>query len=200
MSQNKTESNNWYDKTWLVLVLCFIFFPLGLFALWKNSSIPKFWKILITSIIALILIAAFSDTKEISTKSNKENVEIDKKELNTVFNIPTYLNKNIDEIRTILGKPIDAEQTEPTKQQMEMDFEEWDNTFEKENCSLTITFNPQTRKIIDFFITTTTPNKIENIDELLKLGNLENDSSDYELKTVFESKTENINGITITPN
>ena len=54
---NSTTQSKWYDKTWLVIVLCIIFFPVGLYALWKNQSISKGWKIGVTVVIALIVIA-----------------------------------------------------------------------------------------------------------------------------------------------
>lgn len=35
------NSNPWYEKTWITIILCIVFFPVGLYALWKNSSILK---------------------------------------------------------------------------------------------------------------------------------------------------------------
>lgn len=61
MENNNSNSNAWYEKTWLVVILCIIFFPVGLYALWKNSSISKGWKIGVTAIIALIVIANLGD-------------------------------------------------------------------------------------------------------------------------------------------
>ena len=49
----------WYEKSWLAVLLCMIFFPVGLYALWKNSKIHLLWKFTITGIIALIIIANF---------------------------------------------------------------------------------------------------------------------------------------------
>ncbi|MFV5683863.1 hypothetical protein ACM55I_00275 [Flavobacterium sp. GB2R13] len=69
------KQNNWYDKTWLVLLLCFIFFPIGLFALWKNSTISKSWKIGVTTIITILLIVSLADDKETSNEKVKENNE-----------------------------------------------------------------------------------------------------------------------------
>ena len=63
-----TKQSKWYDKTWLVFILCIIFFPVGLYALWKNSSISKGWKIGVTIVIALILIAQIG--KDEKTSSN----------------------------------------------------------------------------------------------------------------------------------
>lgn len=56
-----SSEQKWYDKTWLIVVLCIVFFPVGLYALWKNSSIKKGWKIAVTILIALIVIANFGD-------------------------------------------------------------------------------------------------------------------------------------------
>jgi hypothetical protein len=203
MEQKETKQNNWYNKTWLVLLLCFVFFPIGLFALWINSSISKVWKIVITILVILFLAIVFSDNTKTSTTSKKENIAIDnktEKEHQIVFDVPSLLNKNIDEIRKDLGQPIDKEMLEPTKVQMDMNFEEWDNNFEKNGYSLLVTFNPQTRKVIDFFLSTTTSEKIDNIDKILMIGNLESNSSDYKLKTIIALKSKEITGIKITPN
>ena len=54
-------SDAWYEKSWLAILLCVLFFPVGLYALWKNSTIKKGWKIAITVIIALIVIANIGD-------------------------------------------------------------------------------------------------------------------------------------------
>jgi len=55
------EVKKWYDRTLLVLFLCIIFFPVGLFALWRGKSMNMFWKIVITIIILSILRAAFTN-------------------------------------------------------------------------------------------------------------------------------------------
>jgi len=66
---NSTTQSKWYDKTWLVIVLCIIFFPVGLYALWKNQSISKGWKIGVTVVIALIVLAQIGKDKEGSSTS-----------------------------------------------------------------------------------------------------------------------------------
>lgn len=76
-----TKGNAWYDKTWLVIILCIIFFPIGLYALWKSSTITKGWKIAITAVIAVIVIANLrdSETKESNslTESPIETEQLD---------------------------------------------------------------------------------------------------------------------------
>ena len=65
--ENTSTQQKWYDKIWLVILLCVIFFPVGLYALWKNQPITKGWKIGVTIIIALIVISQLG-------KNNDENV------------------------------------------------------------------------------------------------------------------------------
>ncbi|MES2545631.1 MAG: hypothetical protein V4548_12150 [Bacteroidota bacterium] len=38
---NNTNSTAWYEKTWIGALFCIISFPIGLYTLWKHSSIAK---------------------------------------------------------------------------------------------------------------------------------------------------------------
>ncbi len=67
MDNLKTQSK-WYDKTWLVVLLCIFFFPVGLYALWKNSFISKGWKIGVTIIIAFIVLAKIGEDNPSASK------------------------------------------------------------------------------------------------------------------------------------
>lgn len=60
----QTTANKWYDNNALVAVLCFLFFPVGLYALWKSSSRSQGWKIGGTVAVAVLIIVAInSDDK-----------------------------------------------------------------------------------------------------------------------------------------
>jgi hypothetical protein len=78
--ENSTTQSKWYDKTWLVIILCIIFFPAGLYGIWKNQSISKGWKIGVTVVIALIVFAQLgkedkggsSQADNLSSSSNEQ--------------------------------------------------------------------------------------------------------------------------------
>ncbi len=50
----------WYDKTWLVIVLCIFVFPVGLYALWKSEQFSKTWKIAGTVLVAFLVVGAIA--------------------------------------------------------------------------------------------------------------------------------------------
>lgn len=62
----------WYDKKWLVVVLCLLFFPVGLYALWMSRTIGKGWKIGGTIVIGLLVFASLGGEKNTSA-----NAEVD---------------------------------------------------------------------------------------------------------------------------
>jgi hypothetical protein len=68
-----------------------------------------------------------------------------------LFELETLVGKSIDDIRAALGQPTDSE-PEPSALQHEMDFSEWNNTFDVSGHEVLVTFNPQTRQVIDLFV------------------------------------------------
>jgi len=46
----------WYDKTWLVIVLWLIIFPVGLYGLWKSDVHSQGLKISLTVVTVIVLI------------------------------------------------------------------------------------------------------------------------------------------------
>jgi len=86
---NSLKDDSWYEKTWLVVLLYIIIFPVGLYALWKNSKIKKGWKIFFTILILIILIANLGDNE---SKSNSKS---------TIENATDSDNKNLDDSKVI---------------------------------------------------------------------------------------------------
>jgi hypothetical protein len=59
-----TTSKKWYDNTFIVVLLCIFFFPVGLYALWMNQSIGKGWKIAVSLFFAVVVIGAINSPKK----------------------------------------------------------------------------------------------------------------------------------------
>ncbi|MCX6812781.1 MAG: hypothetical protein NTW79_04190 [Candidatus Berkelbacteria bacterium] len=118
-----------------------------------------------------------------------------------IFDVPSLVGKNIDEVRTVLGSPADKTMTEPTKEQLSLGAAEWDNTFQKDGNDLLVTFDPTTRKIIDFFISTDDASgKTQDKNHLLEMGNLKENASNYKVdyvKTLKDSTS--FTGVKATP-
>lgn len=58
------EYNKWYDKKIVVGLLIFIFFPIGLYALWKSRTISKGWKVGWSLIIAIVALSVMGDEND----------------------------------------------------------------------------------------------------------------------------------------
>jgi len=70
--ENQQIDKKWYDNKFITHLLLVIFFPVGLYALWKSRTIAKWWKITATVLISLIVIANLGDDAKISDSSNNE--------------------------------------------------------------------------------------------------------------------------------
>ena len=78
-NQNVQDAEQkWYDRNWLAILLCFVFFPVGLYALWKNRNLAKGWKIGITTLIALAVIGNIGDknAKSPSVNSSEKTTKL----------------------------------------------------------------------------------------------------------------------------
>ena len=49
-----------YQKTWFVVLMLLVFFPVGLFLMWRYQKFNQIARIIITEIIALAAIPAFT--------------------------------------------------------------------------------------------------------------------------------------------
>lgn len=120
------------------------------------------------------------------------------KSVQYVFDIPTLLDKDIDGVKNALGEPLDKE---PSQQQLSLGIKEWSLTFKNNNQELLVTYNPNTRKVIDFFISTDDPSgKTKDKLHLLEIGNLIENDSRYKIefvKTITDSSS--FTGVKIIP-
>lgn len=120
--------------------------------------------------------------------------------VNPLFDVPALVGKNIDQTRTALGKPADSS-PEPTKQQVAMGVNEWDNSFGPADKPLLVTFNPSSRKVIDFFLGTDDPSgKTKDKSRLLQLANVKEGVTNYIVEYIASiSDPASFTGIKIIP-
>jgi hypothetical protein len=135
METNYSPENNeqkWYDKTWVVVILCIFFFPVGLYALWKNSSIKKGWKVAITIFFGLVVIAQFNENKDTKIDNNKttnDSTETIDSNVPKATRTDTLKEQLVREIKS-LDKPFDSKNYRGTVEGLQMEvvlFSVWAN-------------------------------------------------------------------------
>lgn len=104
-SPQQSVQKKWYDKTWLVVILCIFFFPVGLYALWKNESISKGWKIGVTAFIVIAVLAQIGKNKDskstdkaTTTETSSSSQNEVKEEKQKVIGVGDVLKTNYFEI------------------------------------------------------------------------------------------------------
>lgn len=65
-NSDQREKRNWYDNKTLIVVLLILFFPVGLYALWKNRDFSKNAKWAITAGVAFLVILALAEEPDTS--------------------------------------------------------------------------------------------------------------------------------------
>ena len=100
-----------YEKNWFIILMLVLFFPVGLFLMWKNAKWHKTVKIIIS--VLVVAIAIFSNgnekSKNVETKDTNAEVETvkadERKELQekskTILDSKDYYAMNEDERKTI---------------------------------------------------------------------------------------------------
>lgn len=78
-NDNETGKRIWYDNKALIIILLILFFPVGLYALWKNKHFSKPVKIGVTVLIAILAIVSIATEEETTTAPTK-----------SVVNLPAY--------------------------------------------------------------------------------------------------------------
>lgn len=154
----------------------------------KNHPILTIFIILIAIPLLFGIIGA--STEDTKTSNPKSSIAQQQK-VETKFDVPSLIGKNIDQIKSILGKPEDD--SEPTSLQRQQGVNEWSKSYVKSGSTLLITYNPITRKVVDFFI--------DGSDRqvLLKIGNLSETDKRYKIEFVKAIKDPSIiTGVIVT--
>lgn len=158
----------------------------------KKKFYKRWWFWAIVVFFIIIIATTGNDKNEPQNINTEQN-----KKVEVVFDIPALINKNIDQIIAILGEP--AIDTEPTAQQLTLGVTEWDKNWIKDDYELLVTYNPVTRKVIDFFIPSQ-GGSTADMDILLQAGNLSKGATDYSVKYVPAIKYPNtFTGVMATP-
>lgn len=193
--------NKWYQSPFTIIILLVIFAPAGIFFLWKYASWKPRTKWILTAVSLFMFFSLANGSKKptssdaIVPRPTEAQVEVQ-----YVFDTPSLVGKNIDEVRTVLGEPEDGALIEPSEEQKK-GTKQWDNTFKKNGNELLVTYNSETRKIIDFFISTDNPSgQTQDKEHLLELGNLQYDDTRYTVEFVKVLKNpSHFTGIKVSP-
>ncbi|EKD28746.1 MAG: hypothetical protein ACD_79C00224G0004 [uncultured bacterium] len=63
----------WYDNKRFVIILLFLFFPIGLYAMWKNKEFTKATKWIVTGFIILLILGSGSKEQNVASVSSKKD-------------------------------------------------------------------------------------------------------------------------------
>jgi len=105
--ENQQIDKKWYDNKFITHLLLVIFFPVGLYALWKSRTIAKWWKITATVIIGLIVIANLGDNESSNSSSSssvakekdKPKVELTQAQKDSIAEIDRLRNEQIQQVK-----------------------------------------------------------------------------------------------------
>lgn len=87
-----------------------------------------------------------------------------------VYDVPSLIDKNYDQVKAILGKTTKVVQAD----------NEADALFIKQGFQFYVTYNPKTKEVKEFFLVTDDPSgKTKDIDRLMDIGNLTKDDARY---------------------
>ncbi len=108
------------------------------------------------------------------------------------FDVPALIGKNIDEVRKVLGKPLENPPDPSNSKE-----EHYDNIYKKDGQTLLISYNLNNRKISSFFIVSSTD--YDNVKDLMKIGNLDSlQTMNYSAEAEHPYFTDSFNSIKIT--
>ncbi len=145
---------------------------------WVNSHKILSVFIGVVSFVIIISVLTSSTTKDKVATENKVVVE-----QKVVFDVQSLFNKNINEVISVLGKA--ENYPEPTAEQIKLGTKTWEKTFKKDGFELLVTYNIQSKKVTDFFVSATDDiyNKADKT-RMLQLTNTQENSSTYSIEFV----------------
>lgn len=77
INNNLNEEKN-YQKSWFTILMLILFFPVGLFLMWKHNHFSKKAKVIITAFFVMITISSLSDTEELENNKIVTETSIEK--------------------------------------------------------------------------------------------------------------------------
>lgn len=157
-------------------------------------------KILSAVIAFFALIIVSIAMTPVPPKPVTESVTKTVQEQKLVFDVPSLFNKNIDQVISVLGTP--EQYPEPTAEQIKLGTKTWEKTFKKDGFELLVTYEIQSKKVTDFFVSANDDiyNKADKA-RMLQLTNTEENNSSYSVEFVKALKdTSKFTGILIKQN
>jgi hypothetical protein len=103
---------------------------------------------LVVFIIIIVMLALIGSGTENPNPEPKAQGDEEHIVEQSVFDVPSLLGKNIDEVQDVLGSP--TLYFEPKENQLING--EWDMTFKKDNFDLFVTYDYNTKIVKDFFV------------------------------------------------
>jgi hypothetical protein len=153
----------------------------------KTKSWVFSHKILSAVIVFFTLIIISILLTPVPPKSTVENGIKTEAEQKVVFDVPSLFNKNIDEVKQVLGAP--ENYPEPTAEQIKLGTKTWEKTFKKDGIELLVTYNILDKKVTDFFVSATDEiyDKTDK-SRMLQLTNTQENGSAYSVEFVKAMK------------
>jgi len=111
---------------------------------------------------------------------------------NVVFDVPGLLGKKIDQIKSELGKPSEADAPNLSEEELE-------SHYTKKGYHMVITYNVESRQVESILVASAT-GKTKDLDKLLQMGNLKPDSSQYGIDSLNRDEQGYYLGLVVTRN
>ncbi len=166
-------TKKWYQQTWGIVLLFVLFFPVGIYLMWRYADWSQKAKIIVSVIFAIIAVSIAMNPAEPKTQQAKQEEKSQatvQQKPTATFDVPALIVLNIDDIRKQLGSPTDKD-VDPTAKQMELGTTEWYNSFDKNGKTLLVTYDPTTRAVIDLFCESTSEQEAKDYCNLNSGGN-----------------------------